>query len=205
MTEAKERQKDAMAAQTVDVATRRPGWPGRPYPTTATGRMEAARKHTTATFADRNELLRVLAAIFPAHIMPVARGPKGGLVDLDRRAVLCIHVPEPLAWVLDQSELEPFADLERLSVSHWKGATRADRSALLAELVRRLTSGAQALPLAALRTLSGSEPDAEPVPRRRPAPVPTAAPAAEALAPAAAPLSDRQMHLLRLAIRAGQR
>lgn len=162
------------------VTTRRPGWPGRPYPTSATGRMEAARKHTTAMFADRNELLRVLAAIFPSHIMPVARGPKGGLVDLDRRAVLCIHVPEPAAWVLDQSELAPFADLERLKLSHWKGATRADRTALLAELVRRLTTGEQASPLPA------TAPAAPPPPS----------------APAAAPLSDRQMHLLRLAIRA---
>lgn len=117
----------------------------RSYPTTATGRMEAARRHTRQTFSDRNEILRALCAHYPSHVMPVTRNDQGGLVDLDHRLAVCVHVPpddKPCAWIIDRTELDAFQGLEQLSVGHWDGATRADRSARLAELVRYLSAHA---------------------------------------------------------------
>lgn len=101
-------------------------------PDSASAQRDAARRHTHRAYGDRNELLAILARVFPSHLMPV----QGNLAPLDERTVLCIHTPKgQLAWVLDRSEIEPFEGLERLSESHYDGARKTDRSDRIVELI----------------------------------------------------------------------
>jgi hypothetical protein len=97
----------------------------------ATGRMEAARRHRTRAYAERNELIAVLARLYDGHLMPAG----GRLESLDRRWVVCIHTPEKLCWVITQEERNQyFKLLDKIDDNHWDHSTRADRSARLEKL-----------------------------------------------------------------------
>lgn len=100
-------------------------------PDSATGRMKAARRHRERAYAARNELISVLARLWPSHVMPVA----GHLSNLaDGRAVICIHSPAgQLAWIVSTEEAdETFAALPRIEENHWDKSTSAVRSERLA-------------------------------------------------------------------------
>lgn len=101
-------------------------------PTSATGRMEAARRHRARAYAERNELIGVLARLYESHLMPAA----GGLKTLTTRGVVCIHSPAGLlCWIVTAEEAdEYFGRMKRVDVNHWDHSTRADRSARLAKL-----------------------------------------------------------------------
>jgi hypothetical protein len=103
-------------------------------PTSATGRMEAARRHRARAYAERNELIAVLARLYESHLMPAA----GGLKTLTTRGVVCIHSPAGLlCWVVTAEEAdEYFGRMKRVDVNHWDHSTRADRSARLAKLTK---------------------------------------------------------------------
>jgi hypothetical protein len=103
-----------------------------PAPTTATGRMEAARRHRSRAYAERNELIGVLARLWDSHLMPVT----GALGTLNKRSVVCIHSPAGLlCWVVTKEEAEEyFAPMTHIDENHWDKSTRVERSKRLAEL-----------------------------------------------------------------------
>jgi hypothetical protein len=104
----------------------------RTEPESATGRMKAARRHRARAYAERNELIGVLARMYPSHLMPVA----ANLKDLSERSVVCIHSPAGLlCWIITKEEAEDyFVATKRIDENHWDRSTRADRSARLAKL-----------------------------------------------------------------------
>lgn len=108
---------------------------GRIYPSSASAQRDAARLHTHTAYRHRNELLLVLSAIWPSHLMPTARS----LAPLDSRVVLCIHSPSgQLAYVISAEEAASFSHLERLEASHWDGTTQDQRTDRLVELARSI-------------------------------------------------------------------
>lgn len=137
----------------------------RPYPTSVTGRLQAARRYTHAAFSERNLLLRLLACHYDSHIMPVT----GNLTTLDQRAVLCLHTKEegPIAFIIDATELAAFDGIPQLSESHWDGATRAIRDERILALIKGM-SGAKPWKSAKPTALpTAPHADLEPRPRRR--------------------------------------
>lgn len=102
-----------------------------PEPTSATGRMEAARRHRSRAYAERNELIAVLARLYPSHLMPAG----GALGTLNTRWVVCIHTPALLCWVITHEEAEDyFSSMTRITENHWDKSTRVDRSERLSQL-----------------------------------------------------------------------
>ncbi len=101
-------------------------------PASVTGRMEAARRHRSRAYAERNELIGVLARLWESHLMPAS----GGLGTLNKRSVVCIHSPAGLlCWVVSAEEAEDyFKPMKRIDDNHWDSSTRAVRSKRLAEL-----------------------------------------------------------------------
>ena len=99
-------------------------------PESATARMLAARRHRSKAYGERNELIAVLARLWPAHIMPVA----GAMHTLDERKIICVHGPTGhLAWPITDDEARvQFKDVEQLEESHWDRATHYDRTMRLA-------------------------------------------------------------------------
>jgi hypothetical protein len=111
-----------------------------PQPDSATAQREAARRQRTRAYAERNELIAVLARLYDSHLMP-ATGPLAALNTADaapeaKRAVICIHSPAGLlCWVITKDEVdEYFASIPRVNESHWDKSTRATRSERLSAL-----------------------------------------------------------------------
>jgi hypothetical protein len=94
--------------------------------------MEAARRHRSKAYAERNELIAVLARLWESHLMPVS----GTLGTLTKRSVVCIHSPAGLlCWVITEEEAdEYFKPMKRIAANHWDKSTRGQRSKRLAEL-----------------------------------------------------------------------
>lgn len=104
----------------------------------ATARMRAARRHRARAYAERNELIGVLARLYPSCRMPV----QGALSTVNdgapeaRRQVVCIETPVgKLYWVVSEDEVDGyFKPIKWKQKNDWDGSTRADRSACLAKL-----------------------------------------------------------------------
>jgi hypothetical protein len=94
--------------------------------------MDAARRHRSRAYAERNELIAVLARLWDSHLMPVT----GALGTLNKRAVVCIHSPAGLlCWVVTKEEAEEyFGPMTHIDTNHWDKSTRVERSKRLAEL-----------------------------------------------------------------------
>lgn len=103
-------------------------------------RLQAARRmtkravsHRSRAYAERNELIGVLARLYPSHLMPASRG---GLKTLTTRMVVCIHSPAGLlCWIVTEEEADTyFKPMARIDDNHWDLSTREDRSGRLAQL-----------------------------------------------------------------------
>lgn len=102
-------------------------------PETVTGRMNAARRHRKRAFGERNEVIGVLARLWPSHVMPVT----SHLTPLSAgRVALCIHSPAGLlCWIITEEEaVDEFPTLDRIGENHWDRSTRKIRSERLAQI-----------------------------------------------------------------------
>lgn len=104
-------------------------------PSSKTAERDAARHHREKAYAARNELIALLARIWPSHVTPVSKGTLSTLNKLDpehQRRTICIHPPtgEVICWMVSLKEVEEhFAFVPTADQTHWDGATNAERTA----------------------------------------------------------------------------
>jgi hypothetical protein len=112
---------------------------GRPAPVVMTQKFEAAKRHRAKAYAQRNELVAMMARLWGGHVMPVGNS----LERLSTNRVICIHDSPvgQLCYVVTEDEVKNhFADLTDTDAAgntytnHWDGTTIAQRSERIAKI-----------------------------------------------------------------------
>lgn len=157
----------------------------RPKDTTlsATDQREAARRNRRKAFAARNELIAVLARLWPSHLMPIQKqSVLATVLDAEHspRMTVCIHHPTVgiLWWMVTPEEVETyFSWMPRERTSHWDRSSTAERSERLKRITADGSTGTPTPPHdPTLRTKGGA-------PRRRAKTTKTIAPTPEPVSP----------------------
>lgn len=102
-------------------------------------KLKACEEVKDRVYKERNQLILLLAKIFPAHL---SRHPDGDPeFETDWRWIVCIHIPHEAAeggfiqacWHIHDSEKEAFSFLQELE-NDWDGHTNEEKYSRLSSL-----------------------------------------------------------------------